>query len=374
MKLPGGAKRRTEAFSLIELIGVLTIIVLLATAAAPTFIKRIDHETINAERENLKRFSEALLRACLRDRIIRTAADWPQRIAGTLDSNPSQVSTNGRRFARVFLAHPGLSLNGSPLPYTQTSGLVSPPVNARGLILSTIAVPLPDLSGLTVSEFTNIWHTADGIKPTALSAWGGRGADLVVERIEFGPLFYNVLLVNVDPLPDVIPNRGYFSFNSYPATWVVPQGLVDTYLMEGTVLNFFRANGTSLDLSEILRTDTSFTYKKNRWGRRLGGSDDVIGEFGNLISEFLDPPAPADPKFAATQQSVVNEFYSFLWEFTAWANGDPSTNYTYAGTPITPAVPKFAGGGGPGAPNYPTYSRVAEAQVNLATFTDNIIH
>ena len=365
-------RRSRAAFSLIEMIGVLSIIAILAAAAAPAFIKRIDHESKTVEQRKLRQYSETLIRAAVQDRRIRALSEWPQRIASSLDQHLSQVSTNSRRFPRVFLAHPDLSIAGAGLPYVQgASGSATLPVSARGLILSTIATALPDLSSISAADFDNIWNTPDGTMPTALSSWTGRAEDLIVERVEFSPLFHKVLLVNVDPSPYV----GRYSIDIPANAWVNTLPSVNhessfaAYFMSGTVLTFYRNNNLR-DSSEILASDMSFTYKNDRWARRLGSSDDVMGNFGQLIGDFLSPPAPADPKFAATQQAVVNEMFSFLWEYAAWARGDPSTNYTYSGTNIWPAVPQFHGD----TPNYPSYSRVYEAQVNLESFTDNLIH
>jgi hypothetical protein len=188
--------------------------------------------------------------------------------------------------------------------------------------------------------------------------------------VEFAPLFHKVVLGNVDPLPDAVPNRGYFAVQNYAANWVQPESRVTAYYIEGTVLSFYRSNGTAVDTSEILRHEMSFVYRRSKWGRRLGGSDESVGDFGELVSEFLEGPPPTEPKFAATQQAVINEVYSFLWTFSVWAVGDPSTVYTASGTPITPAVPPFAGT----TPNFPAFARAVEAQVHTADFTNNLIH
>lgn len=375
--LPGGARRRTEAFSLIELIGVLTIIVLLATAAAPPFIKRIDHETIKAEEQTLKQFSEALLRASKRERAIAMPSVWPSTIAGVLEFSPNQVRTNSRRFERAFLAHPNFTINFSLLStnsYVQNAaGAWGTPKSARGMIVSTISTGLPDLSAVTAAEFDNIWNTSKSTKPAALNSWSGRGADLIVERIEFSPLFHKVILSNVDT------NIGRYAINNVNPAWtsgtmpsVGGASTFTTRYIDGTIVTLYRKEAV-LDTSEIVHSDISYLYKNNRWSRRLGGSDDVIGDFGELVSEFLNPPAPPDPQFAATQRAVINAFYDYLWGFSAWAYGDPTPSTNKSGFVTTPSVAPFAPTNGVSAPNYPMWSRVDDAQVQLSVFTDNLI-
>lgn len=369
-----GTCAREGGFSVIELVGVLTIIAIIAGAAAPAFIKRTDHDAWTTERAAVKKLAEGLVAACVKHHHIPTAANWPAAIASNLNVSASQAAVNGRQFTRVFVSDPALDIGGAGLPYVQgTVGPATAPVNARGLILSTIAVPLPSLAGISSADFNDIWTTAEGTKPTALSGWTGKAEDLIVERVEFRPLFHKLVLVNVDPLPDAVPNRGHFSINMNATAYISPDATpvsVARYYMEGTVVSFFHANGTGFDSAEILKGDRSFVYRKARWGRRLGGSDDVIGNFGELITEFMEGPPPAEPKFAATQQAVINELYSFLWAYAVWAIGDPSTVYTASGATKTPAVPQFAAD----TPNFPAFLRATEAQVHMSDFTDNLIH
>jgi type II secretory pathway pseudopilin PulG len=376
--LPVVFRRRAQAFSLIELVGVLTIVVLLAAAATPTFVKRIDHETILAEEETLRKFSDALIRASKRDQVIATPSVWPTNIAAVLEFSPNLVRTNSRRFARAFLAHPDFAINGNALSagsYVQNAaGTATMPVSARGMIASTIATGLPDLSGLTAAEFDNIWNTPKGTKPTTLSSWTGRGEDLAIERIEFTPLFHKVILSNVDT------NKiGRYSINDVNAAWstntmqsVGATNSFTTHYMDGTILTLYRKEAL-LDTSEIVSSDISYLYKKDRWSRRLGGSDEVIGDFGELVSDFLNPPAPPDPKFAATQRAVINAFYDYLWGFSAWAYGDPTPSTNKSGVVTIPSVPPFAPTDGTSAPNYPSWARVDDAQVQLDVFTGNLI-
>jgi type II secretory pathway pseudopilin PulG len=362
--------RSEEGFSVIELVGVLTIISLIAVAAAPAFIKRIDHDFRTTERQTLQKLASGLKESCVRKLQIPTGPNWAATIASNLDLNISQVSTNSRKHLRLFVQDPGFTVNGASLPYAQGGGATVAPVNARGMILSTAAVPLPDLSSISGADFTNIWTTANGTKPTALTSWTGTGEDLVIERVEFAPIFHKVVLINVDPLPDAVPNRGYYAVGTNAATWLVPESRLTRHLIQGTVLNFYRSSGTIVDTAEILRNEMSFVYRRSKWGRRLGGSDESVGDFGELVGEFMQGPPPAVPKFAATQQSVINEVYSFLWTYSVWAIGDSSTVYTASGAAITPAVPPFAGT----TANFPAFSRAEEARVHMSDFTDNLIH
>jgi hypothetical protein len=150
--------------------------------------------------------------------------------------------------------------------------------------------------------------------------WGGKADDLLIERIELIP-FRKVLLINVEIERGTlrVDEHGLTTVAAAPSPGATP---VEGYFLDGTVLSLYHPNST-LDTREIIHADSTFVYQNNRWGRRLGANDDVLDDFGSWVAEFLKPPAPEDPKFGATQQAVVNEFYSFLWGY-GLGHGDPN--------------------------------------------------
>jgi prepilin-type N-terminal cleavage/methylation domain-containing protein len=384
--------RQERAFSLIEMIGVMAIIALIAAAAGPALIKRVDYAAKTTEKATLASMTNAMVRTCLYSNQIPDVANIAGAIQKSLNCNLSLITNTPRGFTRLFITDPAVVINGvtNNLPYTQSSTVLSSqPANARAVIISTIAKALPSISP-NAAQFAEIWNAPADTIPSVLSSWGGRGEDLQIERVDFGTLFHKVVLKNVEPVPAVgpaaIPTLGFYSFETYGILNVRPGSQASAYYLDGTLLTLYRSshynsspptNPTDIndaDTREIIHTDISFIYQNHKWTRRLEGSDDVAGSFGTLVNNFLKQPAPPDPKFAATQQSVMNLMYQYLWAYTTWANGDPSSVTNAYGTVITPAVPKYAGGGSGNGVNYPTYSQANEAQANLATFTDNLIH
>jgi type II secretory pathway pseudopilin PulG len=362
-----------RAFSLIELIGVLAIFAFLAAAAVPTFIRHIDHEAKLAEAKRLGSFTNALVQNIIKSNEMVTAPDFPIVIGSFAGISSTEAGSNARGFPRLYLTDPALSINGGSLPYVQTgNGAAGRPANARAVIISTIAKALPVITP-DATEFAAIWNAPEDTIPTPLSSWGGRGEDLLIQRVDFGPLFHELMLVNVDPLPDAIPNRGYYSINDASATYVVPDhGQFVRYFLPGTITYFYRADGSTLDTRDIIDSDMSFVYRNHKWGRRLTGSDDSTGGFGALASEFLKPPAPPNAKFAATQQAVVNLCYGFLWNFGNWAYGD--TNMVSDKNGVTNvAVAPYGGTNQASGEQFPFYSLAEEAQVKLDDFSRNLI-
>lgn len=362
-----------KGFSLIEFIGVLVILSLIAAAAGPTFIKRVDYAAKTAEKEALASFTNALVTGCIANIAIPGASNMPTTIAQAMNCNVSQVTVNPRGFSRLFIVDPavvisGNTINSSPpaLPYSQgAAGISGLPTNVRMVMLSTIARALPAITP-SASEFDGIWNAADDTIPAVLSSWGGRGEDLQIQRVDFTRLFQKVVLKNIDPVltnaPSPNPNLGYYQFETYGVVYVQPNSQFSAYYFDGTLLTLYVAGGVTPDTRQIVHTDISFVYQNHKWSRRLQGSDDSVGGFGDLASEFLKPPAPTNPKFAATQQAVLNLMYSFLWTYDNWAYGNSNA---------VPSIPIYQSGSA--VANYPSWSLVNEAQTHLADFTNNLI-
>src|SRR5205809_8130226 len=145
-----------RAFSLIELVGVLAVIAVLAAVLAPALIRQMDRIAGQQESASLKSFGDALQQSILRKRYIPSASDWATNIAAELGVDVANVNTNqARRQPRFFLIDPALRTgdNSSALPYNQTNasgsvvtnsaGVIVPPLSPRVMILSSIGRALP---------------------------------------------------------------------------------------------------------------------------------------------------------------------------------------------------------------------------------------
>src|SRR5437867_1058302 len=111
-----------RGFNLIEMIGVLAVMAILALALAPILIKQLDQIAGDKEASQLKAFADAFRQGVLQTKSIPNATGWYTNIATVLGFQTNQVLINDRHVARVFLIDPALRVGSSSgtLPYTQT--------------------------------------------------------------------------------------------------------------------------------------------------------------------------------------------------------------------------------------------------------------
>src|SRR6266571_4783090 len=92
---PTAGSRR--AFTLIEMIGVMTVGAILALALATVVIKHLDRIAAEKETAQLKSFADAFRQGVIRSKIIPNQAGWYSMIATNLGLQTNQVTLNDRR-------------------------------------------------------------------------------------------------------------------------------------------------------------------------------------------------------------------------------------------------------------------------------------
>src|SRR5882672_4424742 len=92
-----------RAFTAIELVGVLTVIALLAAAVFPTVIRRIDQAAWTKETADLNTIADAYTQCILRNKTIPNLTNWASSVASQLSLPVSAVTNTPRGIPRVFL-------------------------------------------------------------------------------------------------------------------------------------------------------------------------------------------------------------------------------------------------------------------------------
>jgi type II secretory pathway pseudopilin PulG len=319
-----------KAFSLIEFVGVVVVLALVATALVPAVLKRVDRGAWTKELSDLSSISNALALQVLRNYSIPNQTNWTGAVANWTTRPASQVSTNNRGYARLFFYDSGGWLTNAPYNQTGAGTGAIVPSGARIAIVSTVAKALPYTNGaLSTVNFNSFWNAAQGTVPSYLTSqgWTGKGDDLVIQRVNLDPLFHRLILETRDA-----PGLGKFTINSTDraAAVAVPNGAAgtNTYYLDGTSVGLWASTSTSTNLTACfaLTSDLSLTFEAGAWRKQpIGtGTDNTATaqSFANQAATFISvPPAPGHQ--GGDTQGVLSAFYAFMYSYTLWANKCP---------------------------------------------------
>lgn len=319
---------------MIELIGVLAVIAVLAGMMIPSAIRILDQIASEREVALLGNLGNAFQKAIVRAHSIGPLADWPSLVATEAGLPTTEVTANPRRNPRVVLfdksetgwlynlTFPWYQTNGSP------PGLSAPPANARVILVSSLGRPLPttlNQSSISAAQFTDLWNAPDHSLPASApwNTWNGDAYDVKVQRVDLSSLFVKVVLSTY-----LSTNAGLYRIDN-SALHSAPTGAgVTRYFMKGSVLQLHSAApDMALQHSEVLESDTSFVYENGIWRSSIvGGVPAVLADASGIVEAFLRAPenirAVNTNGMAIQQIMVVSNFVSYMSNYNVWAEGN----------------------------------------------------
>jgi prepilin-type N-terminal cleavage/methylation domain-containing protein len=268
---------RRRAFSLVEMIGVLAIISIVAAILTPNLARRISR--LNGEREDeaLAVLGEALTRHVRTYQSIPGANSWITNVAtlsGLGVSDVRYVRPTDTATARVYLIHPAFyptnPASADPL-YTQNTAGAASLTNARIVIVSChksgLTLPVSSGKASSAAVFDAIWDwhfdPATRSPPSGWNAtWTANGEYLHVQRLNLAPLFHRVTFSNTG-FPTATPNvqigASTLTLNATSA--------VETFFLQGTALRLYRDTGVGggLEITQGIESPANFLYENDRW-------------------------------------------------------------------------------------------------------------
>jgi prepilin-type N-terminal cleavage/methylation domain-containing protein len=334
--LTGANCRRQRGMTLIEMVGALAIVAILAALILPALIKQTDKAVADQEAAVLQSFSDGLQRRILRYGYIPGPLDWTTNIATEFGIAPSDVAANSRHNPRYLIFDPAFT-NSLSFYYTNTSAGVSrAPVGARMMILSSLGRPLTNLAtGMlpAAGDFAIIWNTVDGTVPSAaaFSNWRGTGEDLKVQRINLAPLFARLVLSYY-----ASTNRAGYSVGAGVTNPVTSLVGLDAYFLKNSQLNLYAGPAAALDSQLILNSDMSYWYYQDAWRGFMPGTTGVPGaptntpgafDFSAIVNGFLN--ATPTSLGAGQQRLIIQDFINYMNAYTAWATSNFSDQAPY---------------------------------------------
>ncbi len=263
-----------QAFTLIEMIGVIAIMAILAAAIAPNVVKQMQAARQDAEEEALDVLAEGLIDYVLQNRIIPQSDEgsgtWSTNIATQADLHSEKIFENDVGNSRRYWFDPATDLNGlsdNSASYDQdtvsaanisgdaTTSTALAPTNPRAMIISDLTS-----GGTNNILVASVAHSATNFT----NAWDQTGtliesSTLKIKRINFARLFKNVDLFST--VPDSATSFQYklegqavnttVSFSS-PVT-------LSFNVIDGTTLYLYDQS-INLLYSAVIKESEGFTY------------------------------------------------------------------------------------------------------------------
>jgi type II secretory pathway pseudopilin PulG len=328
---------------MIEMVGVLAVVVILAALLSPVVVRRADIAAVNAETANLTTISNALVLQILRSNSIPSEAAWFQAVGNWLSYAPSTVTNNARRYARAYLVDSSGWL-GTNLPasgyYLQSVAGTTAPGSARLMVVSSLSASLPVSSGRPgAAIFNDIWNTAPKAIPANAiwSGWKGRADDLLIQRINLQPLFSQLVLVNRDT------NNAAAYAVAGRTNLVMSRSISNAYYFDGTVVGLGSTNSgsTLFQTSYVLNRNISYVFENGYWRTQIGtGPNNLLStnvpvgmSFNSIAQTFVslpeNPNAGGDSAKGGDQQQVLSAMANFMLLYQLWANNPHGQFTTY---------------------------------------------
>lgn len=299
-----------RGFTLVEMIGVLAVISLLAWWASEGLFSRLRESLRQDEAVRLQEVAAGFRRAVVRFQHVPGETNWAAMVAEELAQPVAGVLTNLAGAQRRLVFDPGFQLGSSPEapPYSQTSLGSLEPLQARAVLVSTLAADLPSLNTL---RFDDLWNCAPDRFPARWpTRWAGKPADVLIERISLAPLFHRIVLNN---LSSTIEAR--FVVGTGGTVTIPANHIHDAHYLEGTELVLLDSAGWPQSSGTVTQSG-AWCFEAGRWregilrGRNVP-TDDVAEAFDRFLQ--LPPPGSTGPA------DVALAMQEFLGEYGRWA-------------------------------------------------------
>ena len=250
--------KRKAGFTLMEMIGVMAIMSILAAVLAPNIIDAIHRGYAEAEEQNLLQIANSLQRSVLQNKQIpsSTTASWVTAVASESAFNTQQVEFNPRDFRRRLIFDPRFFSNSDTVfgGFTQNQGLASPPVSARAMLISDLTRNVPAIAN-NASTFNSIWDQSGS--PSIVE-----GADVKIQRINMNGWFHRIIFNNQRTAsPAYQLETG--TLTSIPAASGGSDGSLIRYVLTDTRVGVHQSPfpGGVLSMTSLVQGDQSLRYQ-----------------------------------------------------------------------------------------------------------------
>lgn len=273
MKYPEHGTRGRGGFTLIELIGVLAIIAILAAMIVPSVIDQMYRAAGGAEEENLATIAEGIRLSAQNTNpkkipgTVVTACgggnfqEWVCAASAQVNIGPAQINTNPQNLQRYYVwdngGVPAIPAGG----YVQTSAGTAGPITQRIMLLASVGSPIAGVASgaMATANFNTIWNWDGQSQSAAVAAIVGIPAarlpgDFRVERIHLAPLFHPITINPADT-----NDAAAYSIDGGATQWAAIGANV--FFIHGTNMALLDWTGAATLSTRTATKAASFTFR-----------------------------------------------------------------------------------------------------------------
>lgn len=320
-RVPG----RAGGFSLLELIGVLSIMAILTSLVAPAALRQLRNAEQRAEAETLSSLGRAMEEAILDRKVLPGTNDWPVLVSRYLDQSAQSLVNSRSGATRYLIYHPASAIRPQGEARVQTaSGFQNLAPGADRLLLVSILqddFPAGVNLGLTAS-FEALWNTLPHQRPAGWSAeMLPDPDDLQIARIDLSRLLHRLVVNNtaVDNTPARISLDVNQTLVSIPRSGAASAW--ERSFIHGTGLSLYSPQGT-LWGQETIVEDRTLYYSETGWSPKTQVNPPTgamsSSALATLVQDFLNASFPGASNLQRPR-AAVDELYRTLWTYMDWA-------------------------------------------------------
>ena len=186
--------RSARGFTLMEMIGVMAVLAILASVLAPSVFDTIDRAVAEAEERNLQELGDSMVSHILASKSIprQNRNSWVPALTAYTSYPADRTEFNQRGFRRRLYVDPRFfsTVDTAFAGYTQTTGLTAFPNSPRMMLVSNVKGNVPGPTNLS-ADFNAIWDQT----PSAPIL---EDQNTKIHRINLRQYFHRVLLTNAN--------------------------------------------------------------------------------------------------------------------------------------------------------------------------------
>ena len=256
-----GRDRPLRGFTLIELIGVMAVMAILASVITPNIIDDVLRARQQREAQILRNFSAHLISYVQDEKRLPTLrdADWTRSIAMYSNDPEHKILFNEQGYRRGYYVDPRFFTDSDEVfnGYIQTGGLSREPNSPRIMLVSSLTSDAPP-APTSGAAFDAIWHQRQA---ASLS----EGPGIKIERINLRKMFHRVILSNEHAKwPKFQLETG--ELIDLPSAQTYGDGLLTRYVIDKTRLNLFADSHEPDALDEVIIVEQAQSYSYRRDG------------------------------------------------------------------------------------------------------------